>query len=756
MREYAVEHNMEYLLEEWDEEKNKLTVDDVAAGNRNRYHWKKHYYDEEKDKEFDFEWTSAPDKRCHAKSMCPYLSNKAVWHGYNDLATINPLLAKEWHPTKNGDLKPENASPNSSKKIWWICPDCGNEYQATPAHRNLEHTGCPKCAKEVQTSFPEYAIMYYLQKYVKNIEHSYKELGFELDIYLPDLNIAIEYDGKPWHQDKIDKDIEKNKKCKELGIKLYRLRAELDSLNDYSVDILCTKKSESLNKSIEILLKEILNVDEKINTEKDRFEIEKNRRFKRKKNSLATICPDLAAEWHSTKNGNLKPENILPQSSKKVWWQKEYFNEETGEIKILEWQAIVRNRYYGDDCPYLTGHQVCKGFNDLETTHPEVAKLWHPTKNKNLKATEVSFGSNIKVWWLLIFTDSKTNKTFHFEWERMVCKQVKNNTCPYLLNQKIMIGFNDLTTTHPDIAKQWHPTKNNGLTPNNFTSISEKKVWWLLPYDDKKTGKHFDFEWQDTISYRAKNKNCPYLTGHKVYQGFNDLATTHPDIAKQWHPTKNNGLTPNDVVAGSEKKVWWLLPYDDKQTGKHFDFEWKTAINNRIAGKNCPYLTNQKIMIGFNDLATTHPDIAKQWHPTKNNGLTPNNVVAGSNKKVWWLLSYDDPQTGKHFDFEWQASIIARTYKKENCPYLTNQKIMIGFNDLTTTHPDIAKLWHSTKNNGLKPEDITKASKKEFYFKCPYCNKEFKEQIIKMTRNKKYKCQNCKKILYNKGKREQI
>lgn len=147
----------------------------------------------------------------------------------------------------------------------------------------------------------------------------------------------------------------------------------------------------------------------------------------------------------------------------------------------------------------------------------------------------MSFGSNIKVWWLLIFTDSKTNKTFHFEWERQICEQVKNNTCPYLLNQKIMIGFNDLITTHPDIAKQWHPTKNNGLYAHDFTAISEKKVWWLLPYDDPRTGNHFNFEWQDTISYRAKNKNCPYLTGHKVYQGFNDLVTTHPDIA-------NNGI----------------------------------------------------------------------------------------------------------------------------------------------------------------------------------------------------------------------
>lgn len=217
---------------------------------------------------------------------------------------------------------------------------------------------------------------------------------------------------------------------------------------------------------------------------------------------MARLRPNLAAEWHPTKNGNLKPENILPQSSKKVWWQKEYVNKETGEIKILEWQAIVRNRYYGDDCPYLTGHQVCKGFNDLETTHPEVTKLWHPTKNKNLKATDVSFGSNIKVWWLLIFTDPKTNKIFHFEWERQICEQVKNNTCPYLLNQKIMIGFNDLASTNEKLSSQWHPTKNN-INPTEIGEWSNKDVYWECPYC------HKDFH-RKIIHMSSRQNRCPH------------------------------------------------------------------------------------------------------------------------------------------------------------------------------------------------------------------------------------------------------
>ncbi|MHC4133205.1 MAG: zinc-ribbon domain-containing protein [Planctomycetota bacterium] len=39
---------------------------------------------------------------------------------YN-LQVINPNLSKEWHPTKNGSLDPKDFTPNSNKKVWWIC-----------------------------------------------------------------------------------------------------------------------------------------------------------------------------------------------------------------------------------------------------------------------------------------------------------------------------------------------------------------------------------------------------------------------------------------------------------------------------------------------------------------------------------------------------------------------------------------------------------------------------------------------------------
>ena len=56
--------------------------------------------------------------------------------------------------------------------------------------------------------------------------------------------------------------------------------------------------------------------------------------------------------------------------------------------------------------------------------------------------------------------------------------------------------------------------------------------------------------------------------GIRAIKGINDLETTCPDLAKEWHPTKNGDLKPTDVTSGTDKKGWWYLPYDDPVTGK--------------------------------------------------------------------------------------------------------------------------------------------------------------------------------------------
>ena len=392
-----------------------------------------------------------------------------------------------------------------------------------------------------------------------------------------------------------------------------------------------------------------------------------------KKKSLAETHPELAKQWHPTKNGDLTPEDVTAGSEKKVWWFLPYDDPVTGKHFEFEWKASVNRR--GKGCPYFRGRAVWKGFNDLLTIRPDLAREWHPTKNGDLTPEDVTAGTNKEVWWYLPYDDPNTRRHFDFEWKAKVNSRSRKNGvgCPYTAGKSAWPGFNDLATTHPELAKEWHPVKNGDLTPEKVTAGCSKKVWWCLPYDDPNTGRHFDFEWKASVSNRARHKNkCPYLTGRTAWPGFNDLATTHPELAKEWHPVKNSGLTPEKVTAGCNKKVWWYLPYDDPNTGRHFDFEWKASVSSRaINGINNPYLSGQAVWPGFNDLATTHPELAREWHPTKNGSLTPEKVSDGCNTKVWWFLSYNDQNTGEHFDYEWKASIVNRTVHGTGCPFLS-------------------------------------------------------------------------------------
>lgn len=202
----------------------------------------------------------------------------------------------------------------------------------------------------------------------------------------------------------------------------------------------------------------------------------------------------------------------------------------------------------------------------------------------------------------------------------------------------------------------------------------------------------------------------------KRYRG-KSLSDLMPYLAKEWHPTKNGDLTPEMVTLGSAKDVIWFLHYFDAKTKKCFDFEWSAKVKKRVNGQGCPFLTGQAVWFGFNDLETVNPLLALQWHPTKNGGLTPRDVTPTSGKKVWWFLTYDDPFTGKHFDFEWESRICNRA-NGSGCPYLTGNAVWPSFNDLATTMPLLVAEWHPTKNKGLSPKDFTSMSEKKVWWLC--------------------------------------
>ncbi|HAU1183611.1 TPA: hypothetical protein JBI17_12865 [Legionella pneumophila] len=347
-----------------------------------------------------------------------------------------------------------------------------------------------------------------------------------------------------------------------------------------------------------------------------------------KSNCLATLNPELAKEWHPTKNGNLTPSNVIPGSYKKVWWECP-----KGSDHI--WQTAIESRNNGTGCPICSNKKVTKS-NCLATLNPKLAKEWHPTKNGTLTPDKVTPGSSKKAWWLCPKDDDHI-------WLASVASRTKGHGCGVCVGQ-LVVTSNCLTLLNPKLAKEWHPTKNGELTSDKVTPSSGKKVWWKCPKGD-------DHEWQAVIANRNKGIGCPICSNQKVARS-NSLGTANPELAKEWHPTRNGNITPYDVLPSAGKKVWWKCSKGD-------DHEWLASVNNRSCGKNCPICSGHKV-VNSTSLATLYPEIAKQWHPTRNGDLTAKDFTAGVSKKVWWKCPKGD-------DHEWEATINHRT-SGTGCP----------------------------------------------------------------------------------------
>ena len=215
--------------------------------------------------------------------------------------------------------------------------------------------------------------------------------------------------------------------------------------------------------------------------------------------------------------------------------------------------------------------------------------------------------------------------------------------------KKVIPGVNDLKTKNPNIAKQWHPTKNGFLTAEQVTAYCNDKAWWQCEKGH---------EWEAIIGSRHKGAGCPVCAGRKAWTGYNDMATTHPHLAAEFHPRKNGDRTPQNTIAGVARKLWWQC------ANGH---EWEATGNSRIAGNGCPYCSGYRPIPGKTDLATTNPDVAAQWHPTKNGKLTPCDVKRNTEKVVWWLGPCGH---------EWDARIRDRTDEEQpcGCPYCAEER----------------------------------------------------------------------------------
>ncbi len=184
------------------------------------------------------------------------------------------------------------------------------------------------------------------------------------------------------------------------------------------------------------------------------------------------------------------------------------------------------------------------------------------------------------------------------------------------------------------------------------------------------------------------------------------LASEHPDLIQEW--SQQNNISPDSVTSGSNIKVWWH--------GK-CGHEWMASIKNRARGSGCPFCSSNKVLKGFNDLATVHPELAAEWSE-KNYQLIPNMVTAKSNKEVIWRCKYGH---------EWKARVADRT-EGHGCPECSRRcRIDIVLSEFFEDHPGLSKRW--SDRNEVSINKASASERRMYWWKCKQCGQEFRASV---------------------------
>jgi very-short-patch-repair endonuclease len=410
-----------HLVKEWHPTKNgELTPNDITHGSHTKVWWlcaNGHSYEQ------------LIKNKTILKYGCPECSGRRASET-NNLSTQYPEIGKEWHPTLNKDFKATEVTYGSEKQVWWLCPK-GHSYNAIINNRTLRQSGCPQCSN--QSSEPEIRILTEFKYLFDNVVSRYKVDGIEIDVCLPDLNLGIEYDGKHWHKEKEEQDLEKNKRLATQNIHLIRVREKpLKALSDEDV---------------------IVDKDNPL-----------------KKNDLNKIVKKVSAFVNADISQRI--DSYIAKTS--------FVNDDL----FKEYRS-----YFPSPFPE---HSLLK-------THPELSNEWDYEKNSPLKPENFSYGVKNKMWWLC-----QSGHSFQATINHRTGN--KPTGCPQC-SGRIASNDNNLLKVFPQVAKEWHPEKNGELTPEKVTPKSGKKVWWTCPKDHS---------YEATVHNRTGNSSdCPYCAGHK-------------------------------------------------------------------------------------------------------------------------------------------------------------------------------------------------------------------------------------------------
>lgn len=269
-------------------------------------------------------------------------------------------------------------------------------------------------------------------------------------------------------------------------------------------------------------------------------------------------------------------------------------------------------------------------------------------------------------------------------------KTVINPTCRTEADLKKFLGIEvRFVSDIPHLAAEY--SEKNEVPADRVLAGSNKRRWWKC--------KKCSYEWQTTVEHRAyENTSCP-ACANRVVTSANNLTVTHPYLAAEY--SQRNVLSASEVLASTNRKLWW-------RCGR-CGYEWSTKGNHRVQGSGCPACAGQ-VPTSTNNLSVTHQELAREY--SERNVLPVDQVIAGTNKKLWWRCAKGH---------EWQATGNDRV-RGRGCPICSNQ-VVAATNSLPVTHPKLAAEY--SDKNSLPAYQVIAGTKKKLWWRCQKCSHEW-------------------------------
>lgn len=461
----------------------------------------------------------------------------------------------DWETNLENGIDPDAISYASHKVIFWKCSKCGHKWSTPAYNRTTGGHGCPSCDGEKRTSFPEQAIGFYLEQKTK-VLYRHKIEKREADIFLPDMQVAIEYDGYFFHNKKESKirDHKKDEFFMKKNILLIRVKETRQygalvetKKEEYGYSIIAPYNQkytfmEDLMNEISKILFGVSNFD--VDIQNDRARILRRYLKNIKENSVAFQKPLGIKKWDYAKNGNVDPRTVPVSSKKRFFWKCPT----CGHC----WEGAVENLINSLTCSKCVHshslHNKPAGIESgysLEALFPSLAEEWHPTKNGHLKPTDVTPGSNKKVWW-------KCKKCGN-EWQAIIKTRCKGYGC-----KKCSYDKRRVTTTRkngslfgnmPELLDQWDYAKNIGVDIDLVAPKSRTEYWWKCPKGHS---------YKSSPIVKSGSPGCPICSGKRT-DATNSLSTLDPELCLLWDYHKNP-YSPENYTPNSGKFAYFICP----------------------------------------------------------------------------------------------------------------------------------------------------------------------------------------------------